>query len=63
MITKQIWLCPEGLIEQALKEHPVSGEGTVLNEPTGDFFYDTWTIKDLYKDTIWQHHLKPILLT
>jgi hypothetical protein len=57
MITKQIWLCPEGLIEQALKEHPVSGEGTVLNEPTGDFFYDTWTIKDLYKDTIWQQVL------
>jgi hypothetical protein len=57
MITKQIWACPEGLIEQALKEHPVSGEGTVLNEPTGDFFYDTWIIKDLYKDTIWQQVL------
>lgn len=57
MITKQIWVCPEGLIERALKEHPVTGEGTVLNEPTGDFFYDTWKIKDLYKDTIWQQVL------
>jgi len=57
MITKQIWVCPEGLIEQALKEHPVTGEGTVLNEPTGDFFYDRWEIKDLYKDTIWQQVL------
>lgn len=57
MITKQIWVCPEGLIEQALKEHPVTGEGTVLNEPTGDFFYDMWKIKDLYKDTIWQQVL------
>jgi hypothetical protein len=57
MITKQIWVCPDGLIEQALKEHPVTGEGTVLNEPTGDFFYDTWKIKDLYKDTIWQQVL------
>jgi hypothetical protein len=57
MITKLLWQCPEGLIEQALKEHPVSGEGTVLNEPTGDFFYDTWEIKDLYKDTIWQQVL------
>jgi hypothetical protein len=54
MITKQLWQCPPGLIEQALKEHPVTGEGTVLNEPTGDFFYDTWKIKELYKDTIWQ---------
>ena len=57
MITKQIWVCPDGLIEQALKEHPVTGEGTVLNEPTGDFFYDRWEIKDLYKDTIWQQVL------
>lgn len=53
MITKQLWQCPPGLIEQALKEHPITGS-TVLNEPTGDFFYDTWKIKDLYKDTIWQ---------
>jgi hypothetical protein len=29
----------------------------VLNEPTGNFFYDTWTIKDLYKNTIWQQVL------
>lgn len=57
MITKQIWVCPDGLIERALKEHPVTGEGTVLNEPTGDFFYDRWQIKDLYKDTIWQQVL------
>jgi hypothetical protein len=57
MITKQIWLCPAGLIEQALKEHPVSGEGTVLNEPTGDFFYGSWEIKELYKGTIWQQVL------
>jgi hypothetical protein len=24
----------------------------VLNNPTGDFFYDPWTIKDEYKDTV-----------
>jgi hypothetical protein len=56
MITKQLWVCPEGLIEQALKEHPITGN-TVLNEPTGDFFYDKWEIKELYKDTIWQQVL------
>lgn len=57
MITKQLWQCPTGLIEQALKEHPVTSEATVLNEPTGDFFYDKWKIKDLYKDTIWEQVL------
>jgi hypothetical protein len=24
-----------------------------LNEPTGDFFYDAWTIKEEYKGTVW----------
>jgi hypothetical protein len=24
-----------------------------LNEPTGDFFYDAWTIKKEYKGTVW----------
>jgi len=56
MITKQIWTCPEGLIEQALKEQPIT-ESVVLNEPTGDFFYDRWQIKDLYKNTLWQQVL------
>ncbi len=56
MIKKQHWQCPEGLIEQALKECPITGS-TALNEPTGDFFYDIWQIKDLYKDTLWQQVL------
>jgi hypothetical protein len=63
MIIKQIWVCPEGLIEQALKERPVIGEDTVLNEPTGDFFYDTWKIKDLYKGTLWEQVLTTIPMT
>jgi hypothetical protein len=57
MITKHIWLCPEGLIEQALKEHPVTGEAIVLNEPIGNFFYDPWKIKDVYKGTLWEQVL------
>lgn len=63
MIMKQIWVCPEGLIERALKECSVIGEGTVLNEPTGDFFYDTWKIKDLYKGTLWEQVLTTIPMT
>ena len=63
MIKKHIWVCPEGLIKQALKEHPITGEGTVLNKPTGNFFYDNWEIKDLYKDTIWQQVLDTLPMT
>jgi len=60
MITIQPWQCPEGLIEQALTACPVTGEGTVLNEKTGDFYYDEWHIKDLYKDTLWEEILNTL---
>jgi hypothetical protein len=63
MITKQTWICPEDLINQALKECPDLGEGTVLNEPTGDFFYDGWKIRDLYKGTPWEKVLDTIPMT
>jgi hypothetical protein len=29
-----------------------------LNEPTGNFFYDSWQIKDEYKNTVWDKLLK-----
>ena len=63
MITKQKWVCPPGLIERALKECLVTGEGTVLNEPTGNFFYDAWKIKDLYKGTLWEEVLTTLPYT
>jgi len=62
MITKQLWQCPPGLIDQALKEFPIV-ESTVLNEPTGNFFYDKWEIKDLFKDTVWQQVLDTLPYT
>jgi hypothetical protein len=27
---------------------------TTINQPTGDFFYDPWVLKDEYKDTVWE---------
>ena len=58
-----MWQCPPGLIEQALKECPIPDGATVLNEPTGDFFYDGWKIKDLYKDTLWKEILDTLPYT
>lgn len=63
MISKQPWQCPAGLIEQALKEYPVSDKITVLNTSTGDFFYDNWKIKELYKGTAWQQVLDTLPYT
>jgi len=33
-----------------------------INEPTGNFFYDPWTIKEEYKNTIWYHILKSLTI-
>jgi hypothetical protein len=56
MINLTAWRCVNGLIELALKELPES-DSIVLNEPTGDFFYDPWTIKESYKGTYWEELL------
>lgn len=31
-----------------------------LNQPTGDFFYDPWIIKDEYRDTVWEKLLSTL---
>ena len=31
-----------------------------LNQPTGDFFYDPWIIKDEYKSTVWEKLLSTL---
>jgi hypothetical protein len=31
-----------------------------LNEPTGDFFYDEWKIKDKFKNTVWEDILNSL---
>lgn len=33
---------------------------TVINEPTGNFFYDEWKIKSEFKNTIWEDILKSL---
>jgi len=63
MIKKQRWQCPDGLIEKALKECPIQDDSAVLNEPTGNFFYDEWTIKEIYKGTAWEEVLNTLPYT
>lgn len=60
MISNTSWRCPPGLIEQALKELPVDNKRTALNEPTGNFFYDAWQIKEEFKGTIWEEILSSL---
>lgn len=60
MLSRQQWLCPDGLIEQALVEYPIKNEVVVLNKHDGNFFYGQWTIKDEFRGTIWEQILNSL---
>lgn len=40
----------------------IDNKKQVLNEPTGDFFYDPWEIKKEYKNTCWEDILNSLPL-
>jgi hypothetical protein len=42
------------LLDSAYKSLPYVESRLSLNEPTGDFFYDSWKIKKQFKDTVWE---------
>lgn len=63
MINTTMWQCPEDLIQQALTTHPIEGNRTSLNAPTGNFFYDEWKIKDEFKGTPWEELLNTLPYT
>jgi hypothetical protein len=43
------------LLQEACNQLPITEtRTTVINQPTGNFFYDPWTLKDEYKDTVWE---------
>lgn len=45
------------LIESALDNMPSDDFRLTLNQPTGNFFYDPWIIKDEFKNTPWSQIL------
>lgn len=53
MIVKTSLQVDHSLIEEVQKE--LYFRGTInLNDPSGDFFYDPWVIKDIYQNSIWE---------
>jgi hypothetical protein len=59
MITASKFICPDGLIRKALNNQ-LTDQRVSLNEPTGDFFYDPWIIKEEYKNTVWEQILNSL---
>jgi hypothetical protein len=54
MLTSTNYTVNTNLFQEALTQLPRSEMKTSINQPTGNFFYDPWVLKDEYKDTVWE---------
>ena len=52
MLTPTNYTVDPNLFQEAY--HQTGGINMVINQTTGDFFYDPWTLKDEYKGTVWE---------
>lgn len=60
MLRKTNYTVPNDILQQAIAQ-PETGEFKfVLNQPTGDFFYDPWEIKPELKNTVWEELLNTL---
>jgi len=54
MLTSTNYTVNSTLFQEACSSLPKEGMKTTINQPTGDFCYDPWVIKDEYKGTVWE---------
>jgi hypothetical protein len=54
MLTSTNYTVDPNLFQESCNQLPEEGMKTTINQPTGDFFYDEWIIKDEYKGTVWE---------
>lgn len=54
MLTKTHYTVDPKLLQEACIQSPNEGMKTTINQPTGNFFYDPWILKDEYKGTVWE---------
>ena len=54
MLTPTKYTVDTILFQKALNHLPKGEMKTTINEPTGNFFYDPWVLKNEYKDTVWE---------
>jgi len=63
MLTPTTYSANTTLLQEALNHLPEGKMKTTINQPTGDFFYDPWVLKDEYKDTVWEELYKSLPVT
>ena len=54
MLSKTSYTVDISLFQEACLQLPNEGMKTTINQPTGNFFYDSWILKDEYKGTVWE---------
>jgi len=54
MLTPTNYTIHTDLFQEAWHHLPTGGMKTTINQPTGNFFYDPWVLKDEYKGTVWE---------
>jgi hypothetical protein len=60
MIKQTTHTVPQNLIDLAKEITSFDVFKNSINQPTGNFFYDPWIIKDEFKDTVWAKILKTL---
>lgn len=60
MLTKTNYTVSPELLQEAVDSILSAEFKTTINQPTGDFFYDPWIIKDEFKGTVWEKLLDTI---
>ena len=54
MLTPTNYTVNSNLFQEACSQLPEEGMRTTINQPTGNFFYDPWILKDEYTGTVWE---------
>ena len=54
MLTPTNYTVDTSLFQEACIQLPSSNMKTTINQPSGNFFYDPWIIKDEFKGTVWE---------
>jgi hypothetical protein len=54
MLTPTNYTVNTSLFQEAYNHLPTKTMKTSINQPTGNFFYDPWALKDEYKGTVWE---------
>jgi hypothetical protein len=60
MLTKLPYTVDMVLIKSAVDQLPTIDYKKTINQPTGDFFYEPWVIKEEFRGTVWEEILSTL---